>query len=71
MALELTWQNMLRSTVSDSGIKSIMGNEHEILPTRLELLQKFDHHLANTLGESSKILREENISTEKPANSSY
>lgn len=66
--LGVTRQNMLSSTVSDSEIESKMVNEHEILPTLLAFLQKFDPRLAKTLRESLKIEWKANISIEQPAN---
>lgn len=49
LGMASTWQNLLRSTVLDSEIKSYMENEDEMLPTPLELLQKFDPHVDRRL----------------------
>lgn len=62
--LEFSRQNVPPSTVLDSDINSNMVNEHEMLPTLLELLQQFDPHLSETLRKSIKVEKEANISTE-------
>lgn len=66
--LEVSRQNMLRYIVLVCEIKSKIGNEHDILPTLLELLQKYNSHLAKAIGESFKIERESSIPTEQAAN---
>lgn len=67
-SLEVKRKNMLRSTVLDSEMKSIMGNEHDMLPNLLQPLQQFAHNLAKSLGGSCKIERYLNISIEQPEN---
>lgn len=69
ISLKVTMQNIARYNVLDSYFKSKMGNENDILRTVLELQQKFDAHLAKTLGERFKREIEQNTSTYQPAGS--
>lgn len=68
VAFEVTRQNMLRSTVLNREIKYNMESVHEILPTMLGLLHKFDPEVSKAVWKTLKIEWEAKIFAHQPAN---